>query len=267
MNDQNSTYHYTQKLSGVRWSPTGGLLAYGQNGIHLYFVDEQNDFYMIENEIEEREGGHLFPMALYSPVSWSPDANYLLLDIGFYEGGSLGTYHIQRGELVRLGGEGIVCCHPSWTPDSQSVLVASPVIGLIASGLWSYNAQTGAMVELIHHTSEDDTLNFAGWPLQLPNGELRYFFNNMAAFPEREAPLLMVSAEGDGISGREPIRAEYWENYEALWAEDGSLALAVQPATGVQPTWPRTGPIVVIPASNEPVRPLSTHGYSLRWGP
>jgi hypothetical protein len=267
VDDQNHEYHYTQKISGVRWAPTGGLLAYGYNGIHLYFIDEQSDFHLIENEVEEREGGNLFPAALYSPVSWSPDANYLLLDIGFFEGGSLGTYNIQSAELVRLGGEGIVCCHPSWSPDSQSVLVASPVLGLVASGLWRHDAQSGAEVELIHHTSEDDTLNFAAWPLQLPDGDMRYFFNNMAAFPESEAPLLMVSAEADGVTSREPIRAEYWENYEVLWAEDGSLVVAVQPATGVQPSWPRTGPIVVIPASTEPVIPLTAHGYSLRWGP
>jgi hypothetical protein len=122
-------------------------------------------------------------------------------------------------------------------------------------------------VELIHHTSEDDTLNFAAWPLQLPDGDLHYFFNNMAAFPEAEAPLLMVNAGTDGVTGREPIRSEYWENYEVLWAEDGSLVVAVQPATGVQSSWPRTGPIVVIPASTEPVIPLTAHGYSLRWGP
>jgi WD40 repeat protein len=267
VDDQNHEYHYTQKISGVRWSPTGGLFAYGQNGIHLYFIDEQRDFHLIENEIVEREGGNIFPVALYSPVSWSPDANYLLLDIGFYEGGSLGTYNIETTELIRLGGEGIVCCHPTWTPDSQSVLVASPIIGLIASGLWRYDAQSGAEVELIHHTSEEDTLNFAGWPLQLPDGELRYFFNNMAAFPESGVQMLMVNAGADGVTGREPIRAEYWENFEVLWAEDGNLAVAVQPATGVQPSWPRTGPIVVIPASTEPVIPLNAHGYSLRWGP
>jgi hypothetical protein len=160
-----------------------------------------------------------------------------------------------------------MCCHPAWTPDSQSVLVASPILGDIASGLWRYDAQTGVETELIHHTSEDGTLNFAGWPLQLRDGGIRYFFNNMAAFPEAEAPLLMVAAGADGVSSRELIRSEYWENYEVLWAEDGSLAVSVQPATGVGASWPRTGPIVVIPASNEPVAPLSANGYSLRWGP
>jgi Tol biopolymer transport system component len=265
--DQNRTYQYTQQLNGVRWAPTGEMLAYGQNGIHLYFIAEQSDVHLIENEIEELEGGQLHPVAIISPVSWSPDAVFLLVEIGFLEGGVLGTYHLQNDHLVRFGGFGGMCCHPSWTPDGRSVLVASPIFGNIPSGLWRYDAQTGAEEELLHHTSEDGTLNFAGWPLQLPDGGLRYFFNNMAAFPQTEALLLMVSTGADGHSNREIIRSEYWENYEVLWAEDGSLAISVQPPTGVGASWPRTGPIVIIPASDEPVVPLTANGYSLRWGP
>ena len=187
--------------------------------------------------------------------------------MGFVEGGSLAVYDFKNETLVRLGGEGIVCCQPAWTPDSQSVMVASPVMGMEPSGLWRYDSENGTELELIHHTSADGTLNFAAWPLELPSGELRYFFNNMASFPEGEPSLLMVSTAPDGISGRAPIRNEYWENYEVLWAEDGSLAVVVQPATGVQPGWPRTGPILLIPATAEPVIPLAISGFNLRWGP
>jgi hypothetical protein len=201
------------------------------------------------------------------PVSWSPDNNHLLVEIDFFEGGTLGIYSMQTNDLVRLGGEKIVCCQTAWAPDSSSVLVASALFSVSPSGLWRYDAVTGAETELIHHTSEDDTLNFVNWPLQLENGELRYFYNNMAAFPEGEAPLLMVSSDADGFSNRALIRSEYWENYETLWAADGSLAMAVQPATGVQAIWPRTGPIVIIPASGDPVIPLPANGYSLQWGP
>lgn len=264
---QDDTYHYTRKLSGVSWTNNGSILAYGLNGVHLYFVSEQRDAHVIENVIEERADGTIYPSAMVRPLSWSPDGNFLLVEIGFFEGSTLGTYSLQTAELVRLGSGGIVCCQPAWSADSRSVLVASPLFGVIPSGLWRYDAQTGEETELIHHTSEDDTLNFVNWPLELPNGELRYFYNNTAAFPQTAAPLLMVSSGADGVSGRQLIRPEYWENYEVLWAQDGSLVVAVQPPTGVTPTWPRTGPIVLIPASDGPVIPLSASGYQLRWGP
>jgi WD40 repeat protein len=266
--DQDSNlYHFTQKLNGVSWAPDGGLLAYGLNGIHLYYTAEQRDQHVIQNLIGENDTEEFFPEALYSPVSWSADGQHLLVEVAFLEGASLAVYHLQDDTLVRLGGEGIVCCLPAWTPDSRSVLVASPVMGILPSGLWRYNAETGAEEELIHHTSEDGTLNFAAWPLQSADDELRYFFNNMAAFPQAEPALLMVSAGSDAISDRAPLRAEYWENYEVLWAQDGHLAVAVQPATGVEPGWPRTGPIVLIPATPEPVVPLLVNGHCLRWGP
>jgi WD40 repeat protein len=267
VDELSDAYHYTQKLAGVAWSDNGRVLAYGLNGIHLYFLNEQSDFHVVQNVVEEGETGTLFPVGLYTPISWSPDSNALLVGIGFFEGGTLGVYNLGRNELVRLGGEGIVCCQPAWTPDSSSVLVASPMFGIAPSGLWRYDAQTGEETELIHHTSPDETLNFVNWPLQLPDGSLRFFFNNMAAFPTDEALLLMVTSGPDGIDGQELIRPEYWENYEVLWAEDGSLAVAVQPATGVAATWPRTGPIVVIPASSDPPVPLPANGYNLRWGP
>jgi WD40 repeat protein len=260
-------YLYTRSLSGVAWAGSGRVIAYGRNGIHLYFIGEQSDFHVVQNVVEEGETGTLFPVGLYTPISWSPDSNVLLVGIGFFEGGTLGVYNLGKNELVRLGGEGIVCCQPAWAPDSSSVLVASPMFGISPSGLWRYNAQTGEETELIHHTSADETLNFVNWPLQLPDGSLQFFFNNLAAFPTAEASLLMVFSGPDGIEGPEMIRSEYWENYEVLWAEDGSLAVAVQPATGVAASWPRTGPILVIPASADPPVPLPANGYSLRWGP
>jgi hypothetical protein len=94
--DQDRVFKFTQQLSGVSWASSGELLAYGLNGVHLYFIAEQSDVHLIENVIEELGEGQLHPVALYSPVSWSPDANFLLVDIGFFEGSALGTYDIQN---------------------------------------------------------------------------------------------------------------------------------------------------------------------------
>jgi hypothetical protein len=146
-------------------------------------------------------------------------------------------------------------------------VVASPFLGYIDSGLWRIDTITGKATELIPATSPDETLNFAGWPVVLDNGDLRYFYTNTPSFPTGDVPLLMVNSASDGVSGRTILRLENWLNYEVLWAENGTLALAVQPITGEDAGWPRTGPIVLIPPSEDPVIPLGINGYQLQWGP
>jgi hypothetical protein len=160
-----------------------------------------------------------------------------------------------------------LCCHPTWSPDSRSIVIASPYIGMIESGLWRVDTSTGAKSELIPTTSADDTLNFAGWPLVLPSGKLRYFYNNTPEFPDGDVPLLMVQSASDGVTDRTILRPEEWRNFEVLWATDGSLAVVVQPDPATDASWPRIGPILVIPANEDPVIPLGMDGYALQWGP
>lgn len=259
-------YFYTQKISGLSWSPDGSTLAYGRNGLHLYQLAAQTDEHVLTNEIETRASGMLFPQALYSPIEWSPDGSQLLVNVSYYEAGTLGIFTPGSAEFLKLG-EGIVCCQPAWAPDSRSILVASPFLGYVESGLWQFDTSTGAQTELIPTTSADETLNFAGWPLMLQNGDLRYFYTNTPSFPSGDVPLLMVNSASDGVSGRSILRPENWLNYEVLWAADGTMAIAVQPIPGEAAGWPRTGPIVLIPASKDPVISLGINGYQLQWGP
>ncbi|MGD2028146.1 MAG: hypothetical protein PVI99_10045 [Anaerolineales bacterium] len=259
-------YYLLLKIIDVSWSPDGRLLAYGRNGLHIIDTASETDAHIIENEIDDQGNGFIIPEAIYSPQEWSPDGSQLLVNIGFYEAGTLGIYHLETQEIVRLG-DGILCCHPAWSPDSRSVVVGSPFLGMTNSGLWRADTGTGRKFELIPNTSPDNTLNFAGWPLVMPNGDLRYFYSNTPEFPNGEVSLVMVQSDSDGATNRVLIRPEKWINYEALWAEDGNLAVAVQPVTGQSPGWPRTGPIVVIPASNDPVQPLGVNGFMLQWGP
>ena len=265
-NTETDEYFFTQKISGLSWSPDGSTLAYGRNGLHLYHFDTRQDEHILPNDLEDRGEGMLFPEAIYSPYQWSPDGSQLLLNIGYYEAGTLGLYTPGNPEVLKLG-EGIVCCQPTWSPDSRSIVIASPYLGMVDSGLWRIDTTTGIETELIPTTSQDDTLNFAGWPVVLENGDIRYFYTNTPSFPSGEVPLLLVNSASDGVSSRTILRPDHWLNYEVLWAEDGSLAAAVQPVTGEPAGWPRTGPIVVIPPSEEPVIPLGINGYQLQWGP
>jgi len=259
-------YFFSQKISGLSWSPDGSTLAYGRNGLHLYHFDTQLDEHVLLNDLEDRGEGMIFPKALYSPFQWSPDGSQLLVNIAYYEAGTLGIYTPGNPDVLKLG-EGIVCCQPTWSPDSRSIVIASPFLGIVDSGLWRIDTTTGIETELIPATSPDDTLNFAGWPVVLENGDIRYFYTNTPSFPSGEVSLLLVNSASDGVSNRTILRPEPWLNYEVLWAEDGSLAAAVQPVTGEIAGWPRTGPIVVIPPSEDPVIPIGINGYHLQWGP
>jgi hypothetical protein len=264
--DQTSDeYFFREKIAGLSWNNDGTELAYGQNGLNLYTLASSTSEKIIENELEEQDSGFIFPRAIYSPLNWSPDGSLMLVDVGFYEGGTIAIFSPASGEVTQLG-EGIVCCHPTWSPDSSSIVVASPYIGMISSGLWRYDVTTGAQTELIPTTSENNILNFAGWPVVLPDGQLQFFYGITGDFPNGDIPLQMVRTAADGQSNLTVVRNEDWLNYEALWSPDGRLAVTVQPMPGVAAGWPRIGPVVLLPASEDAVVPLGINGYQLQWG-
>ena len=258
-------YSYQQKIAGLAWSPDGNMLAYGKNGVVLYNIQDDTKQRLIKNELDKTDNGSLLPINLYNPLSWSPDGTKLLVGIGWMEAGTLGVLDPVSGSMVQMG-RGVVCCQATWLPDSSGILVSSTVIGMVESGLWRYRADNGEQSVLIPTTSEDNTLNFVGWPFILPNGNLFYFYNNMADFPEGETPLTLVHSAADGVSDRTQLRPETWQIYEALWAPDGSKVIAVQPPLGEQNVYPRRGPIVMIDISGSLVQPLAPSGYNLQWG-
>lgn len=266
VDEADSEYHFTRKIAGLRWSPNGGYLAFGQHGINLYSVIDGAITKVIPNNLEVLEGMYPYPQALYAPHTWSPDGTRLLVEIGFYEGSTLGVLEIISRQVIRFG-DYIACCYPNWSWDSRSVLIGSPFRGIIPAGLWRYDALTGEEFELVSATSPENTFNFVGWPMELPNGDLQYFFTNTAAIPPETPRLTLVRTASDGSSDRTQIRQEDWDLQEALWSPDGSLVVVVEPY--VQDTDSvRDGTIILIDTLlGGPVRPLVTNGYKLRWGP
>ena len=259
-------YFFRQRINGLSWSNDGSQLVYGQNGLNLLTLANNTSEKIIENELDEQENGFVFPRAIYTPMEWSPDGSLMMIDIGFYEAGSIGVYSTNTGQVIQLG-EGIVCCHPTWSPDSRSIVIASPYFGMVPSGLWRYDAQTGGGVELISSSTENNTFNFAGWPLALPNGQLQYFFGSTNDVANMDIPLAMVRSEQDGVSSRSILRLEEWDNYDALWSPDGRLVVLVVPPPGETPSTERIGPVVLVPVSEEGIILLEINGYQLQWGP
>jgi hypothetical protein len=160
-----------------------------------------------------------------------------------------------------MNASGILCCQLSWAPDSGSILVASPYLGLVSPGLWRYDANTGAEGILVAGSEEAGAFEFVGWPLQLPNGELLYFYASTAEVPEGDVPLLMLRSDPDAASGRHQLRPESFSILEALWAEDGSLAIIRQASGGAG------AQVVLARSDGSPLKVLLNEAWELRWGP
>jgi hypothetical protein len=184
----------------------------------------------------------------------------VLLEIGYQEAGTLAILDPNADSLVtEFESSGIVCCQAAWAPDSASLLVASPYIGLVDSGLWRYDTQTGEESTLIGSGSE--LYEFAGWPLELANGDLQYFFTSSPNIQDGDVALYMVRSAADGVNGRAQLRADAFVIREALWAEDGSFALIMQAIAGSQ-----SGPVVLARSDGTQLQVLLDEGRDLRWG-
>lgn len=263
-NTQAADYFYTQRISSPRFSSDSRFLAYAYNGLWILDLATNEAIHLLENQIQIDEEV-VTPEIYYSPVEWAPNSLQLLLAVGGSESSTLAFLNPGAEPLVTEvhSRAGIVCCQATWTPDSGSVLVASPYIGLIEPGLWRYDALTGDETVLIT-VEEDGLFQFAGWPLQLANGSVNYFYASAAEIPDGDTPLFMVSSAADGSTGRQQLRSDVFSNIgEALWAEDGSLALVVQ----LNPSGGPSGSVVLAYSDGRQLQSLLDDAQQLRWGP
>jgi len=204
------------------FSPDGRTLAYAFDGLHLYNVASGQDGHMLTNLGNLLGETFIFSKENYYPGPWSPGGHKLLIIMGYFEGSTLAIMEPRKDEpFRRLRSSGPVCCTFHWTPDGSSVLVANSNHGVHWPGLWRYDAETGEEFELV--TTLPGQSRFVGWPVQLPSGDLLYFYGERFT-PDEGIPLVMVQSGPDG-GDRTQIRPEEFHLAHALWAEDGSLVL------------------------------------------
>lgn len=259
-------FYYTERISGPQFSPEGGWLAYAHNGLRLLDLNTGDLQHLLVNQIEELNSGSLLPEELYFPEAWSPDGRRLLVSVGYLEGGTLAVYDFEAAELIRFQASGILCCQSAWTQDSAAVLVASPYLGLVEPGLWHYAAADGAETVLVEGSSADGTFHYFGWPTELPDGQLTFFYSSSAGIPEGDVPLFIMRSAADGATGRQQLRQESFNIREALWALDGSLALIIEnppvPTGGVT-----GGAILLVNIDGSPTQALASDASEMQWGP
>jgi len=226
-------YAFRGFIGNPVFSPDGRTLAYAFDGLHLYNLASGEDKHVLTNLGNLLGEPFVFAREVYVPGPWSPDGSKLLMIMGYYEGSTLAVMDPGAAEpFTRLWSDGPVCCLFNWAADGRSVLVANPHFTTIEPGLWRYDAGTGEETVVLAGPREDGSRDYVGWPLQLASGDLLFFDANVEHFsPDVGIPLVMVRSDSDGANMTQ-VRPEEFHICDALWSEDGSLALILQTCSG-----------------------------------
>ncbi|MBI4732696.1 MAG: hypothetical protein HY781_11360 [Chloroflexi bacterium] len=254
---------YLNAVSSPVWAPDGATIAFGYMGLNFYSIATGTYANVLANEIESFDGFNL-PRQLFFPAEYSPDGARLLLDVGWYEGGSIAIYIPSSNLLIQPSYQGIFCCTTTWTPDSSAVYVASPYLGMISSGMWRFNLD-GSVNEILPMQNADTTFNYADAPWFAPDGQLYFFYGSTPDYPDGNVPLALVRSAADGITGRTQILADAFVDYNAItWAPDGSLFIVTRPPTG---ELFGAGPATVYFLDGRPPVQILLVSEDLHWGP
>ena len=258
--------YITNSLTLPRFSPDGGTLAYGMNGVNLYDLVSGTSVNPLTNIPRVGDGFTIIEEG-YSPEEFSPDGSKLLVNVFYYEAGTLGFYDLASGAFIKLSRPegGLLCCNSQWTSDGSAVYVASSVIGMVEPGMWRFNAADGSALTLLPPTNSDGSFNFADYPLLPPDGQLRFFFANLPTVPDGHTPLMLNQSAPDGVTGRTLIYPEtFTAMNEALWSPDGSQIVVVE---GTDANMWYGGAATLYTLSGGAPVPLVPFAQGLRWGP
>ena len=263
----NEDNRFTNGVGMPVWSPDGQTIAFNHGGLNFYSMSTGAVSQVLKNQIDTSTGISVV-RELYAPVKYSPDGSKLLISIGFYEGGTYGIYFPSNNTLVRFtrSDGGNICCQVDWVPDGSGLYASSSTIGMIDSGLWYIKPSDGSVATLLVGSAPDGTYNFAAAPQVGSDGKLYFFFNNLPAIPVNgHTPMVLVRSGSDGVTGRELLRQDVFENTnEILWTPDASLAVVTFAPT--QDVYQGGKAEIVYPDSRPNVL-LVPFAEQLHWGP
>ena len=260
-------------VSNPVFSPDGGTIAYGHNGLNLYVLSKSTSILVLDKPVTDPITGATRQGELYWPTKYSPDGTKLLITIAIpnSDGISAGIYDPATGSLVRLTGDNganLCCGEQAWSPDGSVLYDANASLGFFSSGLWRIEAASGNVTTLIPSDAGGENYNLAAEPYLAPDGQLYFFFATVPApdgFIDR-GPVQMVHSAPDGVTGRTVLRPETFAALdEALWAPDASFVITARaPAETVY-----AGGVVELyyTDATKGVVPLVPFGQQLKWGP
>ncbi len=267
VNDNN---RFTNALGSPLWSPDGGTLAFSHNGLNFYNLSSGAVTQVLENQIDN-SAGFPMPRELYAPLSFSPDGTRLVVNISFFEGGTYAIYYLTNNALIRMkrADGGIVCCRVDWVPDSNTLYLSNPTLGMVDSGLYFANVSDGTVSTLLPGAAPNGTYNFADAAQVGPDGKIYFFFNNLPTIPvSGHTPLYLVRSDSDGVTGRTQLLPDAFPAInEVLWAPDASLAILATVDPNAKPELYQGGQAQVVHTDGRPPVIIAPFVESMHWGP
>lgn len=270
---------FTQTIERPRFSPDGGKIAFGLNGVNLILAGAATEYATLiasdpyPGYNDPNFGRSEEAIRFFWPASWAPDGQRLLVDFAYYpEGGGLAVLDLTTNEWnVVTNPDGIVCCDWTWTTNSEVAILASDLTAYGVPGLAQVSPVTGVGQTIIHGAPE--TPGVTGLPPSLQVFKAPYAavdgriltFVAIGYQDEPAQPQFHMAALAPGETETTPLRDDAYYPVEALWASDGRGAVIVTP--GPSSTYPIVGPLLWLPANGGPAVPLPTSGGALRWGP
>ncbi len=278
-----------EQVSNPRWSPDGNLIMFGAGGINLYLdpsiprQEENPEIWGVlpndplpdaipEGEVYEE------PQTVYTPVDWSPDGRYLLVNVSyaFALGPSMAIVELGDGtgamrDAAQITEISDVTCCLDWAGDGTALYHAGRMPGMFATGLRRFDPFGGESTVLIPEVTlgtGGDEGNLFLYPFMAPSDLIYGFYAAVPHTPDIPpspyAPTRMVSITGDGTMQLTDLRMDSYVVGGAVWAADGSGAV-IAAVTGDY-GWPPSGGLRWLPSNGDPAVEIPAEGHTLRWG-
>ena len=268
---RNENTPFLMNISNPVWSPNGQTIAFGYKGLNFYSIVSGQYNNVLADQVNDMGSGAYVPQELYRPEKYSADGSKLIITLGYMEGASAAIYYPNGNALVRLnGGDGaLICCgYTRWSPDNSAFYSGYASLGMYGPGLWRVDSATGNVTTLISGDPGNGTFNFADAPYLAPDGQLYFFFANLANTNEfvNRPPLQLVRSAADGVTNRTILRPETYENMnEALWAPDASFVIAA--VAPIQEVYQGGAAQLIYTDGTKGVISLLPFAMSMKWGP
>ena len=232
------------------FSPDGYRVAYAMNGLHTYFLLNNENTQYRTNVVSESNN------VLYRPIFYSPGGNNLYVQVEVDQKKSLLVLNAWNGELYAEFKDG-PCCQPQLNAEQDGVYFTGEDDYGNAVGLWLVDIWEETLETILPGADSANADYINAFPIQeAVNGDLLFFYAPREN--SRDVPLMMARAADDGVSLLQVIRPDsYTALTEVLWAADASLALISDPASG---------DIKLLRSGDRAAITLPAKGTMLRWG-
>ena len=240
------------------------MLAFGRDGLNIYTPADGSVIKVISNKYRGEDPRLVDEM--YYPLSWSPDDSQILLGISYYESGSSGIFTLAAGTMTKLQrSDGYCACGISaWDPAGGKLVMAGFAYAANTSEIWEYSTTANSSSRLLPEKDPSGSYNYVKFPM-LRNDEIYFMYVSAGDQSDDNELTRMVKAPRSDLTAMTPLRSDEQLLQEALWADDGSMVVAINAPPSFD--YPLRGPLVKLTADSQPVQTLVSDAREIQWGP